>query len=382
MKAEWLLEQSADEAWAGFVRSVPMEDRKFLTRMNQALGLFANAKRLPYPLHHAEMYQAMGSADFPLLTSAVLERRLAAEFRERPNTVERKFARVPRMNFNNNQVVTFDGLDYMLEIVGPGGEYTNATFDESETYYKLKKWGRKAPLAWEMLKNDDLGAFNRIPGKMAKGARMTRDKYLTEVFWTANGAKSTVVTSGIGAQDSVSNLPLDAANLATAIQAMGSYKREGGPVLARPAILEVGPALEFKAKELTKPENLQAIVTGLQSTSAKSTERVSTYNYILEYGLDVQVNPWFPFVMTTGTYAQTAWALYCSPDDIPAGELGVLMGEEEPQVFVKAGNQQRVGGGMDGSNLSFETDSVEFKVRDVFEAVQSYKHGCWHSNGQ
>ena len=376
------LEEADDKSFSGFSRVAQM-DPKMRDKLLSVQQLLTNSKRLPAPMHHAALHQAMSSAEFPQLTAAVLERRLAAEFAEYPTSVESKFLRAQRMNFNLNNVVSFHGTDYMPELVGVGGEYTNAQFSESNLQYKLKKWGRKIPLAWELLVNDDLGAFNRLPNILARGARMNRDRYLTKVFWGTTGALTANIDATNGSQTAVASLPLNAANLATAIAQMAAYTFKGDPLLARPKILEVPPALEQTAVELLEARNLAVIATGLKSTSAGTIERFSDSNtYIRNLGLEVSVNPWIPKVVTSGTVGATCWSLYCDPNDIPAGEMGVLMGEEDPQVFVKTGNQQRVGGGMDGMNLSFETDSVEYKVRDVFEAVASQHHGRWHSNGQ
>jgi hypothetical protein len=77
------------------------------------------------------------------------------------------------------------------------------------------------------------------------------------------------------------------------------------------------------------------------------------------------VNPWLPIVDTTT--GNSAWYLFGQTmAGRPAMEVGFLRGHEQPEVFVKAPDSMRVGGGMapveDGD---FETDAIRHKVRHV-----------------
>jgi hypothetical protein len=62
----------------------------------------------------------------------------------------------------------------------------------------------------------------------------------------------------------------------------------------------------------------------------------------------------------------TSWFLFAEYDDRPALDIGFLRGHEQPEIFYKAPNASRIGGGavnpLDGD---FDTDSVEYKVRHV-----------------
>jgi hypothetical protein len=50
----------------------------------------------------------------------------------------------------------------------------------------------------------------------------------------------------------------------------------------------------------------------------------------------------------------------------PALIIAFLRGHEEPEIFIKEPNARRIGGGAsDPMNGSFDTDSIDYKVRHV-----------------
>lgn len=372
---------AAADSLEGFGRGGQRGDRAaFMARVVQMNDLLTNRDRLPLPEMRYRLYQAMSTSDFPYVTGAVLERRLLGEFDDYPETIERLFRRTTRLNFNLNDAIRVDGGDGRLEEVAEGGEYTMTQLVEDKWQYRLKVYGRKAALSWQAMVNDDLGAFNSIPSRFGRGARRTRQFLMTSLFMGANGWRSTLFDSS-GGQTAVATTALDPTNLAAAIKAFAEYTIHGEPIVSRPKYLYVCPALEQKAVELVNEPALLALVTGLASTSGKSTERVSLSNeYIRRTRLEVVVDPWAPYVATSGTLGSTVWGLFAEPNDTPAGEIGVLMGHETPVIVTRAPNAVRIGGGFDVG--SFETDGVEYKVRDVFGGVAMYPQARWLSNGQ
>jgi hypothetical protein len=93
------------------------------------------------------------------------------------------------------------------------------------------------------------------------------------------------------------------------------------------------------------------------------------------------VNPWLPIVDTTkGT---TAWYLFADPGiGRPAMEVGFLIGHDSPELFMKAPNAIRIGGGVVGAeDGSFETDGVDYKVRHVFGGTLMDPKGAFANTG-
>jgi hypothetical protein len=96
----------------------------------------------------------------------------------------------------------------------------------------------------------------------------------------------------------------------------------------------------------------------------------------------LSVDPYIPIVASSSN-GSTSWFLFANPNNgRPALEIGFLRGHESPEIFIKAPNAQRVGGGnvnpMDGD---FDTDSIQYKVRHVLGGVTQDNKMSVASNG-
>jgi len=86
-------------------------------------------------------------------------------------------------------------------------------------------------------------------------------------------------------------------------------------------------------------------------------------------------------IVASSANGSTSWFLFGNPDNgRPALEMGFLRGHEEPEIFMKAPNSIRVGGG--GEDFGdFDTDSVEYKVRHIFGGTREDPKMTVASNG-
>lgn len=371
-----------DGQWDGFSASRKSSAPEFLARVAWAHKVLHNTDRLPSAMAKARLFQALGTADFAYLAGSSLERTLVATFNETPAVMDKIFQKTTHRDFRQTAAVRLDGADARLQEIGESGEYTDAHLVETPYLYALKQWGKKIPFSWRLLLNDDLNAFASIPLRFGRGARRTREWYLTQMFWDASGPLDAYFDVTGKGQDGVSNLPLNAANLGTAITEMLLYTDDDGqPISVNPKYLVVCPALYQVAIELVAQERLAVIATGV-ANSAASTRLSDSNQFIRGFNLEVVKADWIPNIVTSGTIASTTWALFTDPNELAAGEMATLEGEAGPQVFLKTSNQQRVGGGVDPMGGSFENDSVEYKVRDVFNAVRMAPQAGWASDGQ
>lgn len=382
MKLEEMMAAENDAAWSGYQGVRAKTDAKLLARLAWASRVINNEDGLAPDYARARLLMALGTADFPYLAGQVLDRSLMAEFQETAPNFERVFQHTTRRDFRKGQAIAMDGADGKLQEVPPSGEYTDAQLTETAYEYAIKKWGKRIPLAWELLRNDDLGAFRSIPARFGRGSRRTREWYLASLFWDANGPIDAYFAANIGGQASVSALPLNAANLGTAISTMAQYKNKNGePIVARPKYLAVGPSLEQTAIELVSERALAVIATGVKNTT--EVTRVSSSNeYVRRLGLEVITVDHIAEIVTSGTKAATTWALFTDPADIACGEVADLEGEVGPQIFMKVSDQQRVGGSVDPMGGSFQNDSVDYKVRMCFNAMKMRTQAGWASDGQ
>jgi hypothetical protein len=94
------------------------------------------------------------------------------------------------------------------------------------------------------------------------------------------------------------------------------------------------------------------------------------------------VNPQIPLLATSAN-GNTSWFLFANPSvGRPAMVLGFLRGHEEPEVFMKAPNAKRVGGGdVDPMEGDFDTDGIQYKIRHVLGSKRLDTKATVASNG-
>lgn len=112
----------------------------------------------------------MGSSDMPLILGNTVARRLRDDYNEMAPTWPQFCSRATASDFKEMTVVALAGKVAFEDIL-EHGEYTRGSMVEESEKYKVKKSGRVIALTMEMMMNDDLGAFNRIPRMIASAAR-------------------------------------------------------------------------------------------------------------------------------------------------------------------------------------------------------------------
>ena len=308
--------------------------------------------------HPMVLREAMTTSDFPYLFGDILDRQLLANYREWPS-IWRTYARQAIVNdFRTVNRFAIGGGEAVLDEVPEQGAYPMAALSESRYQYAVKKYGRRIPLSWEALINDDLGALTDIPQRFGRASRRSEDKFATQLHVDANGPHASVYTAG-NKNIITSNPALSIAGLQTGYKVLAAMlDSDGEPIMIDGVILEVPPALEITARNILNATQLYVGAVG--------DNQLVTLNWMKERTTLV-VNPYIPLVATVAD-GDTCWFLHASPSSgNPAFEIGLLRGHAEPEIFMKAPNAQRVGGGivnpLDGD---FDSDSVEYKVRHVF----------------
>jgi len=266
------------------------------------------------------------------------------------------------------------GGDERLAEVAEKGEYLASDRDESKYYYNVKKYGRQFDISWEALINDDLQALRDTPQRFARAARRAEEYFLTSLFMNNAGPLAAYFSVALGGIAPV-GVDLSIATLEAAVEAMAALTDVGGsPIMNKPKYLMTGPGLEFTARQILTSANKMWV-----SNAAGAPVAYPTNNVIGQYGLELLINPWIPIVDGT---SNNPWYLFSDPSDIPAAEFGLLRGHESPELFMKASDQVRVGGGaaspFDGD---FATDNVLYKVRHCFGGVVLSSRAGYASTG-
>lgn len=283
------------------------------------------------------------TSDFPLILGNTINRSLRAAYEEIPQT----WLPLGRQNnftdFRERTSVAL-GEASRLERVREGGEYKYGTLPEEGSTMRAEKWGKIIAYTWEMMVNDDLGAFDKVPLALANSARQTEsdvvwDLFITDRKWSDNANLFSAGHGNLaGTASQITIASLQAARTAMRTQ-KGIDKKTF--INVEPRYLVVGPLNELAAYQLT--------------SSAYTPINNATINPVYNSQLIVIVEPritdysWF----LVGSNAETF-------------EYGYLDGE---------------GGMTTDTREGFEVDGVEVKARLVFGAGWVDYRGAYKNAG-
>ncbi|MFH1676418.1 MAG: Mu-like prophage major head subunit gpT family protein [bacterium] len=221
--------------------------------------------------------------------------------------------------------------------VPEGAEHEQGDFSSYKVQYTPSKYERGVNFTWEMLINDDLGAFRSIGRELGLAAMNTVNDFVIG-FLRDNPIIYDAKNLFIGDHDNIGSAALAEGSLATAVTAMRKQTSEkGNPLNIEPGYLVVPPELEFTAKKIVN----SALVPGDSKNDIN----------VLQGMVDVLVEP-----LLTDT---NNWYLVAKPSSIATIEMGFLGGRETPEILVKE---------------DFERDVIWYKGRLVFGgAVLDYR---------
>lgn len=224
-----------------------------------------------------------------------------------------------------------------FEVVPEGGEHEQGDFSSYKVEYTPQKYERGVNFTWEMLVNDDLGAFRNIGRELGIAAQNTVNDFVVKFI----ADNPTIYDSDDlfhANHNNIGAAGLDEASMSAGITAMREQTSEkGNPLNIEPGYLLVPPELEFTAKKLVH----SVLVPG------------SSYNDInvLHGIVEVLVEP----LLTD----PNNWYLIAKPSSIATIEIGFLGGRETPEILVKE---------------DFDRDVIWYKGRSVFGgAVMDYR---------
>jgi len=306
-----------------------------------------------------DFQEAMTTSDFSFLFGDIIDRQMLASYQSMP-VQWTTLARQGRVrDFRTVKRYTLDGAESVLEPVGEQSEYPAASLSDAEYDYKVGKFGRRVPLSWETLVNDDLDAFASIPQRLGTAARRSEEKFATGLYAKSTGPDSTFFAAG---NANLTDVQLTIAGLQEAMRMLGEQTdTEGDPIYIDAVTLVVPPSLKVAANNIINATEILAATGG---GNGVENDQLRVTNW-MRNDVSVIVNPWLPIIdQTTGS---TAWYLFANPTaGRPAMEIGRLIGHEAPELFQKSPNATRVGGGLvDPTDGDFDSDSVEWKVRHV-----------------
>jgi len=242
-----------------------------------------------------------------------------------------------------------------LEPVAPDGEIKHGGLTEEKATNQLGTFGKIFSLTRQMIYNDDLGAFLKVPEGM--GARAARK--IDQLFFTRLLSNPTLSDTKVlfhtdhGNYKAGANTVLAADSLGEAVQMfMDQTDADGQPINVSPKFLLVPTALKMTARELLNATLLIAV-------GSTDKERIPTYNAIADEDLTLVVSPYLSNANYTGA-SSVAWYLFADPAVVDTFEIGYLKGRRTPTV--------------ERGETDFDTLGVKFRVYfDLGVREQDYR---------
>ncbi|MEO7995627.1 MAG: Mu-like prophage major head subunit gpT family protein, partial [bacterium] len=261
------------------------------------------------------LLQEATSTDFPDIVGAQasVQRALMDRAMAEPPSY-RKYARIASLA-DMKQVKRLRRSDSdRYTAVPEGGEALQGAFSSHTAVYTPSKYELALEFTWEMLINDDLGAFRTIGTDLAQGAINTVSDFVVDMLTSTADIYDGDALFDAAAHGNKGTAALDATSLAAGITAMRSQTSErGNPLHIVPGFLIVPPELEFAAKTLVH----SSLVPGSDHNDAN----------VLNGIVEVIVEP----LLTDANN----WYLIADPASVPTLELGFLNGRETPEILVK-----------------------------------------------
>lgn len=217
-----------------------------------------------------------------------------------------------------------------LEQIAADGELKSGGLEEGKATNKLETYGKTFVLTRQMIYNDDLGAFLKIPAMMgARAARKIDLLFFTRLLSNPTMEDSVVLfhtthkNIATGAGSALSKTALEAAIKLFLNQTIGSGE-SAVPINVNPKYLLVPPDLKFTGLELTKSASVMAI-------GETDTTGIPTYNALKDENLETLASPYLSNTNITG-YSTTAWYLFGDPAMVETFEIGYLQGKKTPTI--------------------------------------------------
>lgn len=300
----------------------------------------------------ARALAAGSSSDFPALMSALAGKHLLNSYMEAPATWRPIVAITTATDFKDIYGVTLSGAPDLLAL-NENGEYREAVLSDSKESYRVTTKGRKIKLTRQMMINDDLRAFTRIPTMFGDAARrMESDAVYSLIISNPNLSDGQALFS-----TAHKNLEATAGNKS----AVGTDNLSAGRAKMRQQTGSAGEPLDIMPEFLLVP-------TAQETDSEILLRSVSLPQATMPAGT---FNPFAGKLVPIAeprldAVSVLAWYLFASPNRAPVIEVAWLEGDEQP--FVE-------------EQINFDSDALEIKVRHDFGAGLVGSKGAFRNPG-
>lgn len=199
----------------------------------------------------------MTTGDMPLILGNTIARRLRDEYLEMAPTWPQFCRRATAVDFKEMTVVSLAG-EVAFRDVPEAGEYEQGGMVEGAEKYKLSKSGRIITLSFEMMVNDDLGAFGRIPQMIASAARAKEAKVIYDILNDNPnmGDGKALFSTDHGNLAGTGGVPSEATLSAACVAMYEQTNLAGDPINVKPTFLIHGPQNMVTVKKMLSTDML------------------------------------------------------------------------------------------------------------------------------
>ncbi len=276
------------------------------------------------------------TSDFPEILAAVTNKTLRDAYQAAPRTFPAIARRASASDFKDIRRLQL-GEAPQLEKVAENGEFKRGTMGEGKESYRVETYGKVIGITRQVIINDDLDAFTRVPSLFGTSAATLE----SDVVWgiiTSNPAMGDTKALFHASHKNLTGTgtALDVANLGVARAAMAKQVGLDGKTILniRPAYLVVPSTLELTAEQIIA-QNL---------VPAKSGDVVPQSIRSLAVIAEPRLDP---------ASGAVPWYLFASPSAIDTIEYAYLEGQEG--VYIE-------------TRMGFDVDGIEVKARLDFGA--------------
>lgn len=287
-------------------------------------------------------------SDFPGILANVANKTLRNAYEAAPRTFQPFCRQVTANDFKAMSRVQL-GEAPALDKVNEGGEYKRGPLGEGKESYRVETYGKIISISRQVLVNDDLNAFTRIPQLFGVAAANLE----SDVVWG-------IINSNPNMGDGVALFHANHKNLAAAsavisVASLGLARKtmavqtgvDGTTTInVRPAFILVPATLEVTAEQLLAVNMIPA------KSSDVVPQSLRTLTVIAEPRLDAS--------------SDKAWYLSANPGQIDTIEYAYLDGQNGVYIETRVG---------------FDVDGVEIKARLDFGAKAIDWRGLYKNSG-
>lgn len=276
------------------------------------------------------------TSDFPEIFRDVSNKRLLNAYNEAQATWRPIVREVTVNDYKTIYGISLGELP-VTELVTESGEYKEASLSEKRESYAVKKYGKLISITEEMIVNDDLRAFDRLPGMLGAAARRKE----SDLVWALFLSNPTMN------EDDTALFHSNHSNLAGTGAAITSASLSAGRAAMRKQKgVDARTTLDLIANYLLIPVALETDAEVLLRSVALPEATYSAGVY----------NPWTdrltPIAEPRLDAADAnAWYLAASPSQIDTIEVARLAGMAGPEV---------------SQDVEFRRDAITYKVKHTF----------------